>query len=91
MTNDEGKFSLKIAQTNSNYQLVVEFSVTAKSLKPLHLIKLKLTSALLSSKKMLSYLKDMHLQPEKSTKLDLSYNLSNGLFNLFANGYVNHR
>ena len=39
---------------------------------------------------MLSYLKDMHLQPEKSTKLDLSYNLSNGLFNLFANGYVNH-
>ena len=33
---------------------------------------------------------NMHLQPEKSTKLDLSYNLSNGLFKLFANGYVNH-
>lgn len=33
---------------------------------------------------------NMHLQAEKSTKADLSYNLSKGSFNLFVNGYINH-
>ena len=33
---------------------------------------------------------NMHLQPEKATKLDLGYSLSRGSFNLFLNGYVNH-
>ena len=33
---------------------------------------------------------NMHLQPEKATKLDLGYNLSSGSFNLFLNGYMNH-
>ena len=33
---------------------------------------------------------NMHLDPERSTKLDFSYNLSKGKCNLFVNGYVNH-
>ena len=33
---------------------------------------------------------NMHLDPERSTKLDLSYNLSKGKCDLFVNGYVNH-
>ena len=33
---------------------------------------------------------NMHLNPEQSTKLDLSYNLSKGKSNLFVNVYVNH-
>ena len=33
---------------------------------------------------------NMHLNPEQSTKLDLSYNLSKGKCNLFVNVYVNH-
>lgn len=33
---------------------------------------------------------NMYLQPEKSTKLDLSYNLKGKAANLFVNGYVNH-
>lgn len=33
---------------------------------------------------------NMHLNPEQSTKLDLSYNLGKGKYNLFLNGYVNH-
>lgn len=33
---------------------------------------------------------NMHLDPERSTKLDLSFNLSKGKCNLFVNGYVNH-
>ena len=33
---------------------------------------------------------NMHLNPEQATKLDLSYNLSKGKYNLFVNGYINH-
>ena len=33
---------------------------------------------------------NMHLQPEKSTKLDLSYSIGKGSFNLFADCYINH-
>ena len=33
---------------------------------------------------------NMHLNPEQSTKLDLSYNLGKGKYNLFLNGYINH-
>ena len=33
---------------------------------------------------------NMHLQPEKATKVDLSYNLHSKAVTLFANGYVNY-
>ena len=33
---------------------------------------------------------NMHLKPERATKLDLGYNYSRGSFNLFLNGYLNH-
>ena len=33
---------------------------------------------------------NMHLKPEKATKVDLSYNLRNNLVTLFANGYLNY-
>ena len=33
---------------------------------------------------------NMHLDPEKATKVDLSYNLRTEVVNLFANGYVNY-
>ena len=33
---------------------------------------------------------NMHLNPEQSTKLDLSYCLNKGRYNLFVNGYLNH-
>ena len=33
---------------------------------------------------------NMHLQPEKSTKLDISYNFRNNILQLFANGYINY-
>lgn len=33
---------------------------------------------------------NMHLKPERATKLDLAYNYSRGSFNLFLNGYLNH-
>lgn len=33
---------------------------------------------------------NMHLQPEKSTKLDFSYSFRNNLIQLFANGYINY-
>ena len=33
---------------------------------------------------------NMHLNPEQATKIDLSYNLGKGRYNLFVNGYMNH-
>ena len=33
---------------------------------------------------------NMHLKPEKSTKVDLSYNLRSEVVTLFANGYLNY-
>lgn len=33
---------------------------------------------------------NMHLEPEKSTKLDLSYNLRGEMMNLFVDGYLNY-
>ena len=33
---------------------------------------------------------NMHLKPEKATKVDLSYNLRNETVTLFANGYLNY-
>ena len=33
---------------------------------------------------------NMYLQPEKSTKLDLSYSFRNNLIQLFADGYINY-
>ena len=33
---------------------------------------------------------NMHLKPEKATKVDLSYNLRSEVLTLFANGYVNY-
>ena len=33
---------------------------------------------------------NMYLKPEKGTKVDLSYNISNGRVKFFADGYLNH-
>ena len=33
---------------------------------------------------------NMHLEPEKATKVDLSYNFSSNAVNLFINGYISH-
>ena len=33
---------------------------------------------------------NMHLKPERATKLDLAYNCSRGSLNLFLNAYLNH-
>ena len=33
---------------------------------------------------------NMYLEPEKGTKVDLSYNISNGRVKFFADGYLNH-
>ena len=33
---------------------------------------------------------NMYLKPEKGTKVDLSYNISNGRVKFFADGYMNH-
>lgn len=33
---------------------------------------------------------NMYLQPERGTKVDLSYNISNGRVKFFADGYLNH-
>ena len=33
---------------------------------------------------------NMHLDPEKTTKVDLSYNINSEVVNLFVNGYLNY-